>query len=571
MTVATAYVPLTYAGNSATTVFSVSWPFFTGSLIVTAISALGVETVQVLTTNYSVSGGTDANGLPSTGSVTMLVAPATGTTLRIERLTPRTQSATWGANDAFPENVVEASFDKQLLLTQEAFYSAANPDVVEISISIGTVTTGAAGSSATVSIAEPTDGDFTLDFTIPRGDPGASGNGTGDVAGPASATSNAIALFNGVTGKVIKDSAYTITAAGAALLDDAAASNQRTTLGLGALATSATVGTSMIDNDAVTYAKMQNVSATSRVLGRITAGAGDVEELTAANVKTVLSLVVADVSGAAPLASPTLTGTPASVTAAADTNTTQIATTAYVIGQKSASTPIPSGTGAIGSSSKWAAANHVHPFSVAIGAGVGNSANYNPSTGVLTMDWAGGGGGGTCFPAGSMVLMGDGSEKEISAVEAGDVVWSPDGPTGVTSLYTTTLGGRKMWRMADHSLIWSEEHTLVVERRGDVRLWSMSIDHLMREQETDLIGGLTDWEWMYEGADGRGEMFMTVEGRRVNAPMRARNGVKSSTPLYLPLTSQGRLIAVNRYIVGAGIDGEACDYKALTRRLGARP
>jgi hypothetical protein len=35
-----------------------------------------------------------------------------------------------------------------------------------------------------------------------------------------------------------------------------------------------------IDNDAVTYAKMQNVSATSRVLGRKTAAAGDVEEVT---------------------------------------------------------------------------------------------------------------------------------------------------------------------------------------------------------------------------------------------------------------------------------------------------
>jgi hypothetical protein len=35
-----------------------------------------------------------------------------------------------------------------------------------------------------------------------------------------------------------------------------------------------------IDNDVVTYAKMQNVSATSRILGRKTAGAGDAEECT---------------------------------------------------------------------------------------------------------------------------------------------------------------------------------------------------------------------------------------------------------------------------------------------------
>lgn len=39
-----------------------------------------------------------------------------------------------------------------------------------------------------------------------------------------------------------------------------------------------------IANDAVTYAKMQNVSATARVLGRKTAGAGDPEELSLSDV-----------------------------------------------------------------------------------------------------------------------------------------------------------------------------------------------------------------------------------------------------------------------------------------------
>jgi hypothetical protein len=40
-----------------------------------------------------------------------------------------------------------------------------------------------------------------------------------------------------------------------------------------------TVSTAMVANDAVTYAKLQNVSATDRLLGRSTAGAGDVEEI----------------------------------------------------------------------------------------------------------------------------------------------------------------------------------------------------------------------------------------------------------------------------------------------------
>jgi hypothetical protein len=65
--------------------------------------------------------------------------------------------------------------------------------------------------------------------------------------------------------------------------------------------TDGSVTTAKIANDAVTYAKIQNVSATSRILGRSSAGAGDVEELDAATARTVMSVQ--------PTASPTFTGT----------------------------------------------------------------------------------------------------------------------------------------------------------------------------------------------------------------------------------------------------------------------
>lgn len=48
---------------------------------------------------------------------------------------------------------------------------------------------------------------------------------------------------------------------------------------LGVLASLDTVGTDEIDNDAVTYDKIQNISGTDKILGRVTSGTGSIEEI----------------------------------------------------------------------------------------------------------------------------------------------------------------------------------------------------------------------------------------------------------------------------------------------------
>ena len=45
-----------------------------------------------------------------------------------------------------------------------------------------------------------------------------------------------------------------------------------------------------INDDAITYAKIQNVSATDRVLGRDSSGAGEIEEITPANLRTMINV-----------------------------------------------------------------------------------------------------------------------------------------------------------------------------------------------------------------------------------------------------------------------------------------
>lgn len=60
------------------------------------------------------------------------------------------------------------------------------------------------------------------------------------------------------------------------------------------------------------------------------------------------------------LGSPAMSGTPTAPTAAVDTNTTQLATTAFVLGQAASTTPVMDGTAAVGTSTRYARADHVH-------------------------------------------------------------------------------------------------------------------------------------------------------------------------------------------------------------------
>ena len=73
--------------------------------------------------------------------------------------------------------------------------------------------------------------------------------------------------------------------------------------------TDGSIDTAHIADEAVTYAKIQNVSATNRILGRDSAGSGDIEEITPANVRTMLNVANgADVTGSNNAAG--LTGSP---------------------------------------------------------------------------------------------------------------------------------------------------------------------------------------------------------------------------------------------------------------------
>lgn len=131
MTVTTAYSPLTYNGNGSVTSFSVTWPFFLSSdLVVTHISDTGVETVLLLTTNYTVSGGRDGTtGLPGTGTVTTVSTYASGHKIRITRATPKTQQTSITSTGAFAAKTVEAMIDRVHMIAEEGGLGGGASDV----------------------------------------------------------------------------------------------------------------------------------------------------------------------------------------------------------------------------------------------------------------------------------------------------------------------------------------------------------------------------------------------------------------------------------------------------------
>lgn len=106
---------ISYSGNGATTAFSFPYKFFASAdLVVVLVSSAGVETVQTISTHYSVSGAGDDSG----GSVTMVTAPAVGETLVIYRDPDITQGVDLRENDSLPAESVEDALDLAAMVSQ---------------------------------------------------------------------------------------------------------------------------------------------------------------------------------------------------------------------------------------------------------------------------------------------------------------------------------------------------------------------------------------------------------------------------------------------------------------------
>lgn len=109
MTITTAPVPVSFAGDDATVGFAIPWKYFAKSHVVATLrNASAAETTQVLDTDYTLT----AADVESGGMLTMIIAPATGETLNISLVPPNTQASPIPLGGSFPSPVVEDALDR---------------------------------------------------------------------------------------------------------------------------------------------------------------------------------------------------------------------------------------------------------------------------------------------------------------------------------------------------------------------------------------------------------------------------------------------------------------------------
>lgn len=147
MTISTSLRSVDYPGNGSTTAFTVPFPFQSSAdLSVKLVDSLTLaETAWVITTDYTVTGG------DPTGTLTAVVAPASGKTLHIERVVSYAQSLDLTANDALPAESLEDALDRIVMMVQQIADgggggSSGGVDLVNIGSGAGIVS-GLVGSS----------------------------------------------------------------------------------------------------------------------------------------------------------------------------------------------------------------------------------------------------------------------------------------------------------------------------------------------------------------------------------------------------------------------------------------
>ena len=123
-----------FTGNGVTTAYPFAFKVFSASdlLVVLAMTSTGAETVQTITTNYTVELNADQSTNPG-GAVTMLVAPAAGYTLTLTSQVANLQPTDLTNAGGFYPKVINDALDRATIQIQQLAEKAGRALQVSVS------------------------------------------------------------------------------------------------------------------------------------------------------------------------------------------------------------------------------------------------------------------------------------------------------------------------------------------------------------------------------------------------------------------------------------------------------
>lgn len=157
MTLSTTTNKVSFAGNGATTSFAFSFKVWAASDLMVYLrdNTTGVDTLQTLTTHYSVTGT-----LPGTGNVVFVSAPSATQTVIIVRDNTQTQTLDLVANGAFEAENAEVALDKIVGMVQAV--NAKIGIAGSAAIDFASVATGAVSAASNITVTGARVGDFVV-------------------------------------------------------------------------------------------------------------------------------------------------------------------------------------------------------------------------------------------------------------------------------------------------------------------------------------------------------------------------------------------------------------------------
>jgi hypothetical protein len=129
-----------------------------------------------------------------------------------------------------------------------------------------------------------------------------------------------------------------------------------------------------------------------------------------------------------------------------------------------------------------------------------------------------------------MVMMADGTQREISTIQAGEYIFGIDGPSQVLELHVVPIGQRSVMAFAGEGVFWTAEHPFWTRRDGVQSFWTADPKTLQAEVDSGIISPIHN---LRVGDPGE---FATINGWERKGIVDVTAAFSPEIKVYMPIT-----------------------------------